>query len=481
MQRFCQEAISAALSDGADYADARIVESTYQTVELHPDRGPLMSQGGSLGLGVRARLVDSWGFAASSDPSLLNARRVGQRAVELARASGLIFPLPFRFAPLQPVQASWRTPVEIDPFSLPPEEKVSLLQETRHALRGAPVVREMIGQIHASRQVTTFANSEGSAIEQERTVVGAGYQALAVSSSGGAVRSYPQAYGGQFSTGGQERVNALRLVESAQHIRDEATRLLSAEPCPEGAYDLILAGPVVAMLLHETCGHLAELDRVLGTGWDLPTPSPVGLGDLGTLQFGSAQVTIDADATQPGALGTYGFDDEGVPARSVRLVDAGCWSGFLGDRRTTCRQPLEPFTGFARASGYSRPPLIRMANVNLQPGSWSLESLIADTHRGFYLDTPLAVTIDRNRRQFTCHCEIGWEIAAGRLERVVKAPQFQGQTVGFWRSCDAVCDAEHYTTWGFPACTKGDIPQLISSGHGAAPARFRGVRLGPNG
>jgi TldD protein len=197
-------------------------------------------------------------------------------------------------------------------------------------------------------------------------------------------------------------------------------------------------------------------------------------------------VNITADATLPGGLGTFGWDDEGVPAQRVDIVKEGLFVGYMTSRETA-RQLLKllgpsPYVtglsnGTMRASGWNRIPLIRMTNVNLLPGTWRLEDLIADTDEGIFMDTNRSWSIDDKRLNFQFGCEIAWEIKGGKLTRMLKNPIYTGITPEFWRSCDAVCNADHWVIWGTPNCGKGQPSQLAHTGHGAAPARFRNVRV----
>jgi len=287
-------------------------------------------------------------------------------------------------------------------------------------------------------------------------------------------------------TRGWEFVTEQDLVGNAARIAEEAVALLSADPCPEDVTTLILGGSQVALQVHESCGHAIELDRVFGAEAGFAGTSFLTPDKLGNFRYGSEVVNITADATLPGGLGTFGWDDEGVPAQRVDIVREGLFVGYLTDRETARRllRLLGPSpyvtgqsNGTARASGWNRIPMIRMTNVNLLPGTWKLEDLIADTDRGIFMDTNRSWSIDDRRLNFQFGCEIAWEIRGGRLTRMLRNPIYTGITPEFWRSCDAVCDADHWVLWGTPNCGKGEPMQVGHTGHGASPARFRNVRV----
>jgi TldD protein len=233
----------------------------------------------------------------------------------------------------------------------------------------------------------------------------------------------------------------------------------------------------LALQVHESCGHPIELDRVFGAEAAYAGTSFLTPDRLGAFQYGSPVVNLTAEALRPGGLGTFGWDDEGVPAASTPVVQAGRFVGYLMSRETAGLLGRTS-NGCMRAAGWNRLPLIRMTNVSLEPGDWRLDDLIADTDDGLYLETNRSWSIDDKRYNFQFGTEIGYEIKHGRLGRMLRDCTYTGVTPEFWNSCDAVCDASHWTLWGTPNCGKGQPPQIIHTGHGAAPARFRNVRVG---
>jgi TldD protein len=272
-------------------------------------------------------------------------------------------------------------------------------------------------------------------------------------------------------------VEALRLQDHAERVGGEAERLLYAKLCPAKRTTLILDSSQLALQVHESVGHPIELDRILGTEASYAGTSFLKPEMVGEFRYGSEKVNIVADATLAGGLGTFGYDDEGIQAQRVPIILGGILVGLLTSRETAHLLGKES-NGTTRADGWNRIPLIRMTNINLEPGDWTLEQIISETEEGVYLSTNRSWSIDDKRINFQFGTEIGWEIKAGRLGEMVKNPTYTGITPRFWNSCDAVANQDHWQMWGTPNCGKGEPGQVAHVGHGAAPARFRDVQVG---
>ena len=328
------------------------------------------------------------------------------------------------------------------------------------------------------REWKLFTSSEGAEIEQTLVETGCGIEAEAVGDGEMQRRSYPNSGARHQNTGGWEFVLRQDLVGHAPRIAEEAVTLLTAKPCPRDARTtVILSGNQVALQVHESCGHPIELDRVLGMEAAFAGTSFLTPDRLGTFRYGSEHVNIQIDAVLPGGLGTFGFDDEGVPASTGWAVREGRFVGYLTSRETAVALGL-PLTGAMRADGWSKLPLIRMTNVSLMPGTGTLADLIADTDDGILMDTNRSWSIDDRRLNFQFGTEIAWEIKGGRLGAMLRNPTYTGMTPEFWGACDAVGNENHWVVWGTPNCGKGQPPQIAHTGHGASPARFRNVQVG---
>jgi len=473
-----ERALDAAQRGGAQYADIRVVERETEGLTVKNGRLEAANSNTSAGFGVRVLVDGAWGFSSSAALDREEAERITREALEIARASAVAQRQPVELDHTPPVTDTYRTPYDEDPFAVSLDDKLRILMEADAAMARVPGVAIREGNMVAGRERKTFASLTGAWIEQEIVETGGGLEATAVNDSEMQQRSYPNSFGGQAVTGGFEAVRALSLAEHAQETAELAVALLDAPQCPSGEMDLVLDSTQVALQIHESCGHPTELDRVFGTEASFAGTSFLTTDKLNELRYGSEIVNLDADATAPGGLGTFGYDDEGVPAQNVPLIDRGLLVGYLTSRETAPRIGRTSM-GSARAWMWSNIPLIRMTNINLRPGdAGSLEDLIADTRDGIFMSINKSWSIDDRRLNFQFGDQAGWLIKNGKRTQLVKNPTYTGITPRFWGSCDAICGPDEWTLWGLPNCGKGEPVQTGHVGHGAAPARFRGVKVG---
>jgi TldD protein len=370
--------------------------------------------------------------------------------------------------------------MQVDPFTVPVDRCLALLLAVDQELRHNPGVSlaEAAMQFEKRRQV--FVSTLGSVIDQTRCLSGAGFSALCYKDGEIQKRSFPNSFGGQFQLKGYELVDELRLVENAPRIAEEAVALLAADQCPEGEFDLILDSAQLGLQIHESIGHPIELDRVLGSEANYAGMSFLTLDQLRRLRYGSEIVNVVCDARPehgPG-LGTFAFDDEGVPAQSTDIIRDGLFTGYMTSRETAAAVGESRSNGTMRADGWSRMPLIRMTNVSLRPGQQSLDEVFGGVGHAIYMETNRSWSIDDKRYNFQFGCEIGWEMRGGKRVRMLKNPSYSGISTEFWNACSAIAGPQHWTLWGVPNCGKGQPEQVMGTGHGASPARFRKIRIG---
>jgi len=466
---------------GATYTDIRIVRRESQSITVKNGVVEVLAQDEGQGFGVRVIVDGAWGFASSSLLTPAEVDRVTALAIQIARASALVKTKDVDIGPPVVYVDTYRTPVKIDPFQVPLERKIALLLAADEAMRQVKGIMVAESTLGFFRQHKVFASSEGSFIEQEIIESGGGLEATAVGEGEVQKRSYPNSFGRHQGTAGYEFIEGIKLVENAPRIAEEAVALLSAEHCPSAVTTVILDATQMALQVHESCGHPAELDRVFGTEASYAGTSFLTPEKLGSFRYGSPIVNITADATVPGGLGTFGYDDEGVPAQRVPIVREGIFVGYLTSRETARLLPqlnAGCSNGTMRADGWNRIPLIRMTNINLEPGEWDLDDLIADTDEGIYMETNKSWSIDDKRLNFQFGVEIAYEIKKGKLGRMLKNATYTGITPQFWASCDAICSEKHWNVWGTPNCGKGQPSQIANVGHGTAPARFRNIQVG---
>lgn len=461
----------------ASYADIRVGHARVESIAIKNGRLEGLSDEYSEGFGVRVLVDGSWGFACSSTLSDAEVDRVVRQAVGIARASARVQHRPVDLGEPVRSRGAYAGLAQIDPFSVPLDEKVRLLTSAEEGLRSASGVAHAEASCEAARWHRLFASTEGAEVTQDVTECGAAMECLAVSDTDTQKRSYPNSFGREVAQGGWEVVQAMDLPGNAPRISDEAAALLRADPCPAGTTTVILDGDQVMLQVHESCGHPTELDRVYGTEAAYAGTSFMMPDMLGNLRYGSEKVTIVADATVPGGLGSFGYDDEGVPAQRVPLVERGLFVGYLTSRETASRLGL-PSMGSMRAENWARLPLIRMTNINILPGEGTLEEMIAGTREGIYMKTNKSWSIDDRRLNFQFGMEIAWEIRDGRLGRMLRDPSYAGITPEFWNSMDAIAGPSEWRMYGITNCGKGQPGQSMRVGHGAAPARFRDARVG---
>jgi len=476
---YATAAVESALAAGASYADARVVSSKTEAIEVLNQQLQSVDRGETIGVGVRALIGSSWGFYATPELSDSAARDAGARAAAVAKASALVSGPPLDLADIPVNEAFWETPHTEHWADVSLSEKVDMLVDITGTMQGVAGIALARANLGFFDTLKWFVSSQGHKIHQHIVESGGGYDATAVGEQETQRRSYPQSFG-QFETGGYETIRAWDYPGNAQRIAEEAAQLLTADGCPEGEKTLILEGSQLALQIHESVGHAIELDRILGWEAAFAGTSHLELPKLGTHRYGSEMMQITADATIPGALGTFGFDDEGTPAQSVDIVKDGVWVGVLSGRDSAARAGLPP-GGMVRGDGYDRLPMVRMTNVGLLPGDSSLEEMISETEDGVYMATNRSWSIDDRRLNFQFGTEIGWEIKDGKLGKMVKNPTYTGITPQFWAQLDMLgADAER-VNWGTPNCGKGQPMQVGHTGHSASPGRFKSVRVGVTG
>ncbi|MBI5368513.1 MAG: TldD/PmbA family protein [Planctomycetes bacterium] len=483
LAEFADLALDAARAAGATYADCRVVERRTQLLSVKNARVGDLNEAEELGIGIRVFTGGALGFAATHDLSAAAIRRTAARAAAIARASALCPPAHPSFADEPPAVASWATTFAIDPFRIPLSEKIDHLLRVDAAIHSVKGITSGEATLNLLRETKLFVSTAGARIRQERTHTGAGCKAGAFRDGELQERSYPAAFGGQFQARGWELVEELRMAEHAPRLAEEAVALLSAPPCPAGETDLLLESSQVALQVHESVGHPIELDRVLGSEANFAGTSFLAPGDIGSLRYGSEAMNIVADATPAHgpSIASFAFDDEGVAAQRNEIVRAGRFAGFMTSRETAAAVGAARSNGCMRAESWARIPLIRMTNVSLLPGTWRFDDLVGDTQDGIYMSTVRSWSIDDRRLDFQFGPEIAWEIKGGKRGRMFKNPTYGGITPVFWGKLDAVCGPADWTLWGIPNCGKGQPGQTIGVGHGAAPARWRKVRVGAAG
>jgi TldD protein len=467
---------------GVQFADLRIVDERQRGLATKNGKVAHAADSNSMGIGIRVLANGAWGFAATEDLTRAGVETTAQQAVEIARASAQVKEHDVTLAPEKPHVDDWASAYKIDPFSISVEEILDLLMKVDAELLKVQGITLAETDMNFRRYEQWYYSNEGADIHQVKVTTGAGYACLSFAGTEIQKRSYPNSFGGQYQDKGYELVHELKLVENAQRIAEECVALHKADQCPEGKFTIILDSSQLGLQIHESVGHPIELDRVLGMEANFAGTSFLTLEKLGKLRYGSDLVNVLADATEkhgPG-LGTFKYDDEGVEAQCTPIITNGLFTGYLSSRETAALVGLNRSGGTVRAEGWNRLPMIRMTNISILPGEkpLTLEQLIADTEHGIFFQTNRSWSIDDKRYNFQFGTEMGREIKGGKLVRMLKNPSYSGITTEFWNSMDAICSRDQWTLWGTPNCGKGQPQQVMGTGHGASPARFRNVTVG---
>ncbi len=477
MLEVAKQAVEAAKRGGADYADARVVTAETESLTVRNQEMEGVDRSTSEGIGIRVLVNGYWGFAATARLEDADIARTAEQAVAIAKAASRLPREPVELSAVEPAVATWHGPMQEDPFTVSIEEKVALLMEASRRMQLVKGVAFAESSLDFWRDRVRFASSEGAAIDQTTVHSGGGIEATTVGEGELQRRSFPNSFRGHVAAAGWEHIARLGLLEEAERTATEAVELLQAKECPSEVTKLVIDSGQVELQIHESIGHAVELDRVLGMEESYAGSSFVRPDDRGKLRYASDLVSIMADATLKGGLGTFAYDHEGVPAQRVPIIVDGLFQDFISSRETA---PVigQTSSGAMRADGWQALPLIRMTNVSIEPREGTLAEIIGDTKDGIFMSTNSSWSIDDHRVNFQFGCEIAWRIKDGRLTEMYRNPNYTGITTEFWGSCDAVGGREDWMLWGTPNCGKGQPSQTARVGHGAAPARFRDVRVG---
>jgi TldD protein len=476
MKDLIDHALNIAKLKWARYADIRIIDRREQVVSVKNGNVDGIGDQNSQGFGVRVLVNNSWGFASSSYLNKAEIERVTALAVQIANASSVVPGERVDLGDQVKTVGSYTTPLKVDPFTVSLEKKLDLLFAADAIMRRNSGVKVVESNVIAVRNQKVFGNTDGAFLDQVIYECGGAIAATAVNDTEVQVRSYPNSFRYQ-GTAGWEYVTNADFVGNAERVAEESLKLLFADVCPAKTTTLILGSSQLALQIHESCGHPTELDRVYGTEAAFAGRSFLTTDKRNNFRYGSEIVNLTADSVRPTGLGTFGWDDEGIPASATALVKDGQFVGYLMSRETASKLGLKS-NGCMRAEGWNRIPLIRMTNVSLEPGLWEFEDIIADTDDGILMETNRSWSIDDVRLNFQFGTEVGYEIKNGKRGRLLKNCTYGGITPDFWSSCDAIANGKYWTLWGTPNCGKGEPMQTMGTGHGASPARFRNVKVG---
>jgi len=469
-------ALDGAKSRGASYADVRIARYLRQSVSTRERRVIDITNTESFGAGVRVLVDGTWGFAGTSRVEPEEIDRLVARAIAIAKANRPAQTTPIVLAPVKAYKDAWQTPVTKDPFKIPLERKVDLLLGINAEALKVKGAAFCSSSLSFAKEEKTFASTEGSEIEQEIIRLNPSFTVTAVDKAAGKFKTRntlaePMGMGWEF-------IERWPWMDEARQAAEHAVEKLSARSVTPGKYDLILLPSNLWLTIHESVGHPTELDRALGYEANYAGTSFLTTDKLGKFRFGSDIVNFVADRTQPGALSTCGYDDDGVPATEWDLVKGGLFVDYQTTRDQAAWIGRDRSYGCSYGDSWGSVAFQRMPNVSLRPGKTPLKlgELIAGTRRGIMGAGRSSYSIDQQRYNFQFSAQLFWEIENGKVKGLIEDCAYQAITPEFWNSCDAIC-SEGYELGGSFSDGKGEPGQSNAVSHGCAPARFRNVNI----
>jgi TldD protein len=477
-EKLIEQGIEIASKLGASYIAVKLSDMKTLDYSAQNDR-TRMTVERTPGCHVRVICNGAWGFAGSADVDALTIKTLAYQAVKLAKANATIRKVPVKLASNKAVQATYDTHIHKDPFKIPPEEIFDLLKSSvKIAKEQSNLIKSSSASVIATVEHRMLGTSEGAMINQKLIRTSAGLTATAENM--GMIQS--SGLGQNFATKGYEWVESRKLPEAAVTEGKTAAELAKAQRCPDAVTTIIIEDHMLALQIHETLGHPSELDRVLNTEVDFVGPigeSFFSPSAIGKMWFGSNLVNIVADATIDGGQGTFGFDDEAVPAKKNYLIKEGIFVGFQSSRETAAEIDLPESSGqYLSTYGFDQ-PVVRMTNINLLPGDWTRQELIEDTKEGILMSDYRTEIFDQRRTTFGFGAQKAWRIKNGELTQILRDPTYYGVTNPFWRTCDGISKDNWYSYGG--GCGKCRPGQSGRVGHFCSSARFRNVHVGGGG
>jgi TldD protein len=483
-------ALDAARRGGASYADVRVARNRTQSVATRENRVTGLQDSETMGLGVRVLADGAWGFAATRELTPLEVQGAAQEAVRQARANRSALLRPVELAPAERVpDGRWRAAAEIDPFTIPIEEKVALLLAANAEAMKIRDARFVNSSMFFLREEKSFASTEGSFTHQTLFRAYPQMTVTAVSSEGADFQTRASTDVAPMGLG-YEHVLEADLVGNAPRWAEDAVRKLFARPVDPGTYDLVLRPNHLWLTIHESIAHPTELDRIMGFEANYAGTSFIApLEDfLGRFRYGPEFMNIQAERSTPGALSVAGWDDEGIAPREYLIVR----DGVLWDLQTTrelvhhlddwYRQSGQPATshGQSYAQSWADVQFHRMPNINLLPNperDATLEDLIDGVERGILIDGNGSFSIDQQRYNAQFGGQVFHEIRNGQVGEMLKDVAYQLRTPEFWNSLDLIGGESTYEIGGAFNDGKGQPSQSNAVSHGCVPSRFRGVTV----
>ncbi len=446
-----------------------------QSERLHVRQGVLQPVTDQLQRGAMVTLLfeGGVGYAATSDFSPSGVRRCFQQAMQWARRTKGHLLFPADAGAVRIGQHSYHSPVEQAWSQASLSDKLNLLQDINQTLAVDERIVDWSAGLGWRIVHQLLTDADGGELMQEFSFLYPSMTAVANSGDKTQVRTFGMDGACQ---GGLEQLQQLEFAGQAPRVAEEALQLLDAPECPDGIMDLLLLPNQMVLQIHESIGHPLELDRILGDERNYAGTSFVNLDMFGSYQYGSELLNVTFDPGIRQQLASYAYDDEGTAAERNYIIRNGVLERPLGGAVSQARAGIDGVAN-ARASAWNRPPIDRMANLNVEPGNTGFDELVAGIGKGILMDTNCSWSIDDSRNKFQFGCELGRIIEDGELKGLVRTPNYRGISATFWRNLSAVGDADTFRVMGTPNCGKGEPNQVIGTGHASPACVFRDVEI----
>jgi predicted Zn-dependent protease len=463
-----------AAAPAVDFCALRFVEETSEYLQIRQDVAEPPQLAVSRGAMVTVIDQGGLGYAATSDLSGAGIREALERARNYAKLTAGRSVVDYACVELPHPQGEYRSPAGRDPASLTRKDKYDLLAAESKECRIDERIVDWEANLWSTHSRQAYFTADGGAIDQEFRFIVPNLSATAHAKGETQTRTHAGRYNGFCRQGGLEILDAFGLKGSGRKVAESALELLLAPNCPSGTMDVILMPDQMMLQIHESIGHPLELDRILGDERNFAGTSFVTLDMFGAYQYGSKLLNVTHDPTRPEQYASYGWDDDGLAARKEYLIREGILERPLGGMVSQARAGMHGVAN-TRACSWNRPPIDRMANLNVEAGASPLDELIAAVDSGVMMRTNMSWSIDDSRNKFQFGCEWGRVIRNGKLAEVVKNPNYRGISATFWRSLAGVGDASTFEVMGTPFCGKGEPAQAIRVGHASPACRFAKV------
>ena len=456
----------------ADFWSLRFVEERTESFAVRKNVPMPYAAVTDRGVMATAYVDGGYGYAATSDLTPGGLRGALERAAHWARATARLALVDARTLPQPAPRGDYASPSLADAVPSRREWYELLAAESAAASRDPRVV-DCEAAVDVRTAVHRLVTSAGGEVTQRYRFLLPGLSVTAHDKGVTQTRSL-NGFRGICQQGGTEILGRFGFLGGGQRIAEEALELLAAPNCPTGAMDVLLLPDQMILQIHESIGHPLELDRILGDERNFAGTSFVTPDMFGSYRYGSSLLNVTFDPTRPEELASYAFDDDGTPAAREHLIRDGILLRPLGGAISQARAGL-PGVANSRADNWNRPPIDRMANLNLEPGDASFDELVAGIERGVLMETNRSWSIDDSRNKFQFGCERGRVIENGVVKHVVRNPNYRGISASFWRSLARVGNADTLQVLGTPYCGKGEPSQVIRVGHASPACVFAGV------